>query len=148
MENSDTSAQSNYALLLANESYEWYRTAAIRSRRAYRVSETLLLLVASAIPLAAAVLRDNAILPALLGALVVVISGVRSLFNWRDNYIRFSWSREAVERERRKYLTSTEPYTDPDVRDKALAAAITSIESEEMTQWLAIANKTGGDSSR
>lgn len=46
----------SYAMQLANDSYDWYRRAAINSRKTYRVSETIMLLLASAaIPTVAAV---------------------------------------------------------------------------------------------
>ena len=51
----DEHANQSYAIHLANDSYEWYKTAATRSRRAYKVSELALLIVSAAIPAIAAV---------------------------------------------------------------------------------------------
>jgi uncharacterized protein DUF4231 len=94
-----------YAMGIANDSYAWYRTAAIRSRRMYRLSETAVLVAAAAIPATAAITPHNAITPAVLGAVVVILSGLRAIFHWQDNYLRFSGAREAVESERRLYNT-------------------------------------------
>jgi hypothetical protein len=128
-----------YALGLANESYSWYRTAAIRSRRYHRVSAVTLQLLAAAIPASAAVSPQSAIVPAILGAAIVVVSGVRTTFNWHENYIRFSSARESVEAERRRYLTGATPYDDDATRDRVLAARITTVEQDEMTSWVKIA---------
>lgn len=130
-----------YAMSIANDSHDWYRTAAIRSRHWYRLSETVALIVSAAIPVAAVVVRHNAIAPAVLGAIVVVVSGLRSVFHWQENYLRFSSAREAVEAERRLYYTSTGPYDDPATRDQVLVTSVSRIERAEMGGWLAIAER-------
>ena len=68
----ETSANPTYAIGIANDSYEWYKSHAIRSRKAYRVSETAVLVVSAAIPAAAAITPHDAVIPAILGALVVI----------------------------------------------------------------------------
>ena len=124
---------------IAKGSYNWYRSAAIRSRRWYRLSETAVLIVSAAIPATAAIIPHNAIPPAVLGAIVVILSGLRAIFHWQDNYLRFSGAREAVEAERRLYNTGADPYADPATRDQVLAAAISRIEQAEMGGWIRIA---------
>lgn len=44
------STDPGYAMSIANGSYAWYQTAAGRSRRMYRLSETAALIVSAAIP--------------------------------------------------------------------------------------------------
>lgn len=128
-----------YALNLADASYNWYRGAAIRSRRLFRMSESGALVLAAAIPVAGAIYPGSAVVPAVLGAVVVVVSGLRAIFHWQDNYLRFSAAREAVEAERRFYRTGSGPYADPATRDAELAAAVTRIEQDEMSGWVKIA---------
>lgn len=128
-----------YAMSLANRSYDWYQGAAVRARRNFRLSETLLLLVSAAIPVSAVLWSKNPEIPAVLGGIVVVITGLRSVFHWQDDYLRFTEAREAVEAERRFYNTGTEPYADPRTRDQALAAAVTRIEHREMGTWVQLA---------
>ncbi|MFG1672386.1 DUF4231 domain-containing protein [Streptomyces sp. Y7] len=128
-----------YAMRLANGSYDWYHGAAVRARRNFRLSETLLLLVSAAIPVSAVLWSRNAEIPAVLGGVVVVITGLRSVFHWQDDYLRFTEAREAVEAERRLYHTGAEPYAVPATRDQALAAAVTRIEQREMGTWVQLA---------
>ena len=130
-----------YAMSIANGSYNWYRTAAIRSRRWYRLSETSVLVVSAAIPATAAIGPHNAIAPAVLGSVVVILSGLRAIFHWQDNYLRFSSAREAVEAERRLYNTGAEPYDEAETRDQVLATAISRIEQAEMGGWLKVAER-------
>jgi len=129
----------SYAFNLANESYQWYHVAAIRSRRNHRISSIVVLIVAAAIPVSAAISPKNSIVPAVMGAIIVIVSGLHSIFHWEENYLRFSGARETVEAERRLYRTKASPYNQPETRDQLLAAKITSIEQQEMAGWIKIA---------
>lgn len=93
----------------------------------------------SGILVPAVLASSNAEVPAVLGGVVVVIIGLRSVFHWQDDYLRFSEAREAVEAERRLYYTGAEPYADPETRDQALAASATRIELREMGSWVQLA---------
>ena len=128
-----------YALGLADASFEWYRTHAIRARRAYKASETALLVVAASVPTSAVVFPDEVVIPAVLGAVVVVFTGLRTIFHWQENFLRFSGAREALEAERRSYYTRAAPYDDDVTREQALAASVTRIEQEEMRGWKRVA---------
>lgn len=132
--------RSGYALALADGSYEWYRRAAIKARRFYRLTETLQLIVATTIPISTVLLPGYVGIPAVLGGVIVVLTGLRSIFHWQDDYLRFSEAREAVEAERRLYITRAKPY-DGQSRDQILAAAVTRIEQQEMGRWKEIASR-------
>jgi hypothetical protein len=136
---SDSGDQRSYALELADGSYQWYRGRATRCRRAHRILETAVLVVSAAVPASAAMVRDDARIPAVLGAVVVVLGGLRAVFHWHENYVRFNAAREAVEGQRRRYHTGSAPYDDPSTRDQTLAAAVTEIEQGEMTAWIRLA---------
>ena len=92
-----------------------------------------------------AVLFDgNTVIPTFLGAGLVVIAGLRSVFHWQDDYLRFNQAREAVEAQRRLFHTGAEPYDDLNTRDRVLASAVTEIEKREMGEWLSIAAPKNG----
>ncbi|HEX8631709.1 MAG TPA: DUF4231 domain-containing protein [Catenuloplanes sp.] len=135
----DRTAGHTYGLGVANDSYTWYRKAAARAKWSYQVGECLLVLVAAAIPVAAVLRPDDATVPAILGGVVVVLSSLRGIFHWQENYLRFSRAREAVEAERRLYLTSGPPYDNVTTRDAVLVAKVTQIQQEELGGWLQIA---------
>ena len=139
------SGNTPYAIKLANSSYSWYRTAAIRSRRMHRGSEIAILVLSAAVPLAAVVLPGAATLTALLGSSIVVIGGARAIFHWHENYLRFSHARELVEAERRKYHAAIGCYSSPSDRDANLILEVTRIEQEEMGRWLSLASPSKGD---
>jgi Protein of unknown function (DUF4231) len=139
-DSADTS-KPTYAMGIANGSYEWYKTHAIRSKNLYRISETAILIVSASIPAAAATNIHSAIIPAILGALAVILSGLRAVFNWQENYLRFSGAREAVEAQRRLYYTNSQPYDDSATREQVLAASVSRIEQEEMGGWIKVASE-------
>lgn len=128
----------SYAVGIADSSYGWYRRAAITARRYHRVTEVVQLIGSAAIPVSAAIAHSNTAIPAALGALVVVTTGLRAAFHWHDDYLRFSQAREAVEGERRRFLTASPPYDDQRTRDQFLVAAVSEIEQREMGAWLKI----------
>ncbi len=132
-------SQDTYAMSVAGESYEWYKSHAIRSRRSSRAAEIAVLIMSGAIPVAVAIRPGTTALTAVLGASVAVISGLDSVFHWRDNYLRFSQAREAVEAERRRYRIADGKYKRPETRDKMLVLGVTKIEQDEMGRWLRLA---------
>jgi hypothetical protein len=129
----------DYALKVAHESFTWYRSAAIRSRRLYRTSEVAVILLSALIPLSVAVLPGVSLVPAALGSVVAVVGGAKAVFHWQENYIRFTRSREAVEAERRRFIVGSGEYSQTAVRAGVLVDAITRIEQEEMGDWIKIA---------
>jgi hypothetical protein len=132
---------SPYALTVADDSYSWYRRAAGKARRFYRLSECLQLVLSAAVPVSAVLSPGDAKVPAILGTLIVIVTGLRSIFHWHDDYLRFSAARESVEAERRRYHTGGQPYTDPGTRDQLLVDAITRIEHQEMDNWLQLVSQ-------
>ncbi|MGJ5892343.1 DUF4231 domain-containing protein [Streptomyces niveiscabiei] len=135
-----TGEEPGYAMALADASYDWYREAAAKARKYYRISECLQIVFGAAIPVAAVLSPGDAKVPAVLGGLVVVLTGLRSVFHWQDDYLRFSQAREAIEAERRLYRTGGEPYDEPASRDRRLAAAVTRVEQQEMGVWVQLAS--------
>jgi hypothetical protein len=130
-----------YALAVANASYDWYVLASKRSRRAYRRCEGVTMTLSTAIPLAAAFLPHATLLTALLGSCLMVTAGLRAMFHWQENYLRFSHARESVEGQRRLYRVGAEPYQDPATRDQRLVVAVTQIERDEMRRWTKLAEE-------
>ena len=133
-----------YARNVAQGSYDWYRSHAIRARQLYKGSEVAVIIASAAIPVFVAVLPATIWIPALLGGAVAATTGLRPVFHWHDNYLRFSEAREAVERERRLYRFGAEPYADPATRDQVLVKAVSAIEQSEMGGWLKVAAKAPG----
>lgn len=104
------------------------------------------MVASAAIPVAASISPHNAIVPAVLGSITVILAGMRMIFHWHENYLRFSRAREAIEHERRLYHVEASPYADPATREKLLTQTVSKIEQEEMGAWVRIASERPGQS--
>ena len=132
----------SYALSVANGSYEWYKSHARLARRAYKLAEITVITVSAAIPVTLAIAPGQTAVASIMGAVIVVVSGLRSVYHWQDDYLRFSQAREAVELERRRYRLASGRYADPRRRDIALVEAVSRIEQDEMRQWVQVASSS------
>ena len=57
------------------------------------------------------------ILPAVLGGGVVVVTGLRRVYNWQENWARFSGVCALLETEGAKFKYGREPYNNTDARE-------------------------------
>ncbi len=84
----DPWAAADPALALAQQQIRWYARHRDQSRRAYRVSEFLILLTAATTTVAAA-LRADAPVTASLAASTVVLTGLHKIFDLHDRWVAF-----------------------------------------------------------
>jgi hypothetical protein len=131
--------ETSLGLRLAAESYEWFRGAAARAWWAHRISDITILGVSALIPITAVLDPDKVVVPAVLGGVIVIASGLRTIFRWQENFVRFATAREAIKQEQRKFLVGAEPYDDAATRDAALVEAVSRVENDEMNAWKKIA---------
>jgi hypothetical protein len=117
-----------------DRSYEWYRRHAKQSRIVYQVGELALLTTGALIPVTTT-LTDDQTWPALLGALVVVLTGVRRIFGSHENWQRFIDASLALASERALYVHGFTPYADAGSRDERLLRRVREIETQETAGW-------------
>jgi hypothetical protein len=117
------------------EQIAWYERAAGQAQLRYRGLKVLEIVVAAAIPAAAAV-GAGVGLVGVLGAIVVVLAGVQSLFGFQTNWTTYRATAESLKREQHLYLARAGLYEGED-RDVRLAIAIEGHISSETTQWAA-----------
>ena len=79
-----------------------------------------------------------------LGAIVVVLAGVQSLFGFQTNWTTYRTTAEALRRERHLYLARAGQYAGED-RDTRLALVVESPVSDETTQWAAAQQGARGE---
>jgi Protein of unknown function (DUF4231) len=121
------------ALAIADDSFEWYRKYAQQARHGYYVSETLLLITAALVPVSTVVTHRSWV-TAVLGALVVVLTGVRRIYNWQEDWIRFTDACARLKTERQLFAHHIEPYDGPDA-EALLIRTVRRIETEETSSW-------------
>ena len=126
----------------------WYGTHAARARDRYRILEIALLIVGASISVAALTWPGNGVPAAVLGGIVVVLTGLRQVFHWQENYVRFTRVWQTLKQERRRYDVGEPPYNDPALRDRKLMDVVNTVEAQDTQGWAQLTeSKARGPSS-
>ncbi|WP_213454862.1 DUF4231 domain-containing protein [Rhizomonospora bruguierae] len=121
------------ALSTATDLRDWYARQAGRARLGHRVTELGVIVLGAAVPLAAA-LRLGGAVAAVLGAGIVVLTGIRGLYQWHENWLAFTRVRLALETELALFAVGAAPYDGPD-RAVLLVRAAEAVKSADTKQW-------------
>jgi Protein of unknown function (DUF4231) len=100
------------AVLVCEDLMAWYARYAARARERYQILEIALLIVGASISVAALAWPGNGVPAAVLGGIVVILTGLRQIFHWQENYVRFISANQALKQERRRYEIGEPPYDD------------------------------------
>ena len=123
------------AVAQAHKDLEYYRTNARRAQGFNLGAESLLLAVSASVPAVIAIWPDQHGAAAALGALVVVLTGCRSLFHWKETYVRFSRAFVTLDRELASFTVGALRYSDPATRGRLLVEASNRVALEETSAW-------------
>jgi len=122
-------------LVYARQERDWYAKHAPRERLGYQSLEILVLALGASVPVAAAVHADAGV-TAVLGAAVVVATGVRSVFRWQENWIGFIDAQIQLDDQIALYALGDAPYDGAD-RGECLAREVQAIKRQETERWRA-----------
>jgi Protein of unknown function (DUF4231) len=123
------------ALVRLEGQIRWYDRSATRKRRAWRGLQGLELCVAAAIP-AAAGLGASAGALGVLGAVVVLLQGLRELFRSQTRYLQHRQTYEALVSERALFEAGAGPYRKQPEAEVLLAERIEEIRGSETAGWV------------
>ncbi len=107
--------------------WEAYRKGGRRHRRSYALTELAAIVGAAAIPVVAVTDLPDLVV-ALLGAAVLVATGVRTAFGLHESWLQDSRIQYAIEREVALYLVKAPPYADG-------GAAVELVKAVEAITW-------------
>jgi hypothetical protein len=127
------SADPARAQALAQERLRWYTSQARKARLGYQSLELVQLLAGALVPLAVALGWGKATTAA-LGAVVVLAGGMRTLFQWHDNWLGFVGAQLRIERELALYEVGARPYDDGR-RGQTLMVEVEAVVMEETRSW-------------
>jgi hypothetical protein len=133
-------------LELLDVQYAWYRSRAVRAGKLYKALEVTLLVFAALVPVSAVVTQSW--VTALLGAVVVVLTGLRSIFSWHDDWLRFTEAWQQLAFARMLYVNGMPPYDDPRTRTSSLVARVQEIQAAETRGWLSLRAQAKGPERR
>lgn len=100
------------------DSLAWYRKHAWAARWAYHFVEVAILVVGSLIPTVTA-FGDRPKTTAMLGASIVILAGLRPIFRWQDDWLRFTEACAQLVTERELFRFRVGDYEHED-RDRRL----------------------------
>jgi hypothetical protein len=93
--------------------------------------------VAAVIPVASLLNRESAIIPGVLGAVILLLEGLQELGNYRNNWQKYRGACEALRHEKYLFLAGAGPYSEMEetVARRALAERVEEMISQEHTDW-------------
>jgi Protein of unknown function (DUF4231) len=112
----------------------WYESNAQYQRKRYYAAEIAVILLSAAIP-AAAAFGARSTVGAVLGALVVVVGGLRHLYRWQENWIRSGHTVVGLQAEIIKWGAGAAPYQDASDATAELVTRVESIVEAETSSW-------------
>jgi hypothetical protein len=131
------------AVRVCEDLIAWYATYAARARERFRILEIALLVVGASISVAALAWPGTGVPAAVLGGIVVVLTGLRQIFHWQENYVRFTWACQTLKQERRRYDVGEPPYNDPALRDRKLMEVVNTVEAQDTQGWAQLMESKG-----
>lgn len=132
----------------------WYDSKSQSAQKNYKRSGLVEFICAASIPFLAGFLSaDTVILKViigLLGVIVAVITAVKGLYQWNEDWFQYRTTCESIKKEKFLYLTGTEPYDFEEKQNLSLLVQrVESLVSKENTNWaqymMQSKNKTKGD---
>jgi hypothetical protein len=120
-------------LALAVQQMEWYSAHRGMARRAYWASEVLLLLAAAATTLAAA-LQARPWITASLAASSLVLTGLRKVFDWHEEWLAFTGAWMELRSAIYDYRLLPEGQRDDHAR-RELMDTVNSVAASETGRW-------------
>lgn len=112
----------------------WYEARSRRHALWYQSLKVAQIVIAAAIPTAAAAGASVAVAGA-LGAVIVVLEGLQQLFQFQQNWIAYRSVAEALKHEKFLYLASAGPYARSERPDATLAERVEALVSQETLKW-------------
>ncbi|ETK37479.1 DUF4231 domain-containing protein [Microbispora sp. ATCC PTA-5024] len=112
---------------------DWYARQAARARLGHRGTELGVIVLGAAVPLTAA-LGLGSTVAAVLGAGVVVLTGVRGLYQWHENWLAAIDAQLSLETELALFAVGASPYDGPD-RAAVLIRTAEAVKTADARQW-------------
>lgn len=114
----------------------WYDRRSAHSKSWYQRLKVAQMVVAAAIPVAAAAGARPAVAGA-MGAFIVVLEGLQQLFQYQQNWTAYRSTCEALRHEKFLYLARAGPYAEAARPGALLAERVEGLVSQEHAAWVA-----------
>jgi hypothetical protein len=150
---SHSGGQSDYKLERLQEQIKWHSKKARHNKIRYKITEVIIIFIGAIIPVVN-VLQfadlQTRIVSSILGATVMIITGLTQLEKYQENWIIYRTTTELLKKEKYFYENEVGEYTDLDElkRRKLLVERVESIVSSETSKYFTVHQpKTNGNQS-
>jgi hypothetical protein len=127
----------------------WYDKKSNQNQRWFKRLKVLQIVVAAAIPVAAAFNLDPDVMGA-SGALIVVVEGLQQLQQYQQKWTTYRSTCERLKHDKYLYLARAGPYTKAPRPEALLAERVEGLVSQEHAAWVSqqqeASKRSGGDS--
>jgi hypothetical protein len=134
-----------------DDQISWYEKKGALNKRYHLVSNSLIIIFSSLIPLFAGLNQEGipeiGYVLAVLGVLTAIATGLSSLFKFHEKWTTYRITAESLRREKILFKTGCGPYDGNNRNLNFLVARIESILSGENEGWSNIINQTDSGSS-
>jgi hypothetical protein len=135
--------QSDYKLERLQEQIDWHSKKARQNKRRYRISQIIIIFVAAIIPVINVLGfadQQTRIVSSVLGATVVIVTGLTQLEKYQENWIMYRTTIELLKKEKYFYENEVGEYSglDESERKKSLVERVESIVSSETSKYFTV----------
>lgn len=138
MENIETMNENEYLDQRIQDQINWYDKKSGYNQKWYKRLRLLEIISATFIPFLAGYLSETTIclkvIIGFLGVVVAVLTGIISIYQFQENWIKYRTTAETLKHEKYLFLTKVEPY-DTDNSFSILVKRIEAIISKENSEW-------------
>lgn len=140
-----------YLTRRVDEQFSWYEAKSKSMKQSYYLSKTIVIVSSALIPLLVGLsdsINENLkYIAAALGAVVAISEGILSLKKYRENWLIYRSTAEALQREKLMLINRIGAYSDGDEKQifKNFVERAEQIMSSENTAWMSVTStKTEG----
>ena len=123
------------AIALLDKTQKWYAKQAWKAKQASRIADTALLASGAMVPASLVIWPAYQWVAAIFSGIVVLAAGIRRIFNWGENWNRYTKAYGQLETARQFYIYGIKPYNTEE-RTSRLVEFIRSVEERETQGWL------------
>ena len=115
----------------------WYDQRSLKDQRIYKWLRRTQIVVAALVPVAALAFPERAIIPGMIGAVILILAGFQDLGAYQRNWIKYRSTCESLRHEKYLFLGRTGRYEglSDDEAHKELVERVEAMVTDEHTQW-------------
>jgi len=95
------------ALFYCQSMIDWYETVKFKQRLAYQAAQIAIIVLSGITPILILVGEIPVFWQALPPAVVTILVGLSGIFQWKENYLRFAFTSQALQSEKVRFETRT-----------------------------------------